>query len=106
MKHLLLYAYLALALVCVVALADLIWNGDRSRFVSKFAVGDCVEQVYETEFYRNVYYLRIDKVGKEAYMTSQKTAEGKGFFNKENFEWKFALNKHDKVDPMFCEVSE
>ncbi len=78
------------------------WDTWRNR--SKFAVGDCVEVVYETEFYRSVYYNRVDIVGERGYMTSRKQAGDDHFFDHRNFEWKFSLNERDKVDPKLCEV--
>ena len=72
----------------------------------KFKVGDCVEQVYETEFYRDVYYHKVFKVGKEAYMTKQKKAGDDSFFDLNNFEWKFVLNDYEKVDSSLCDVAK
>lgn len=33
----------------------------------KFKVNDCIAYVYKNEFYTNVYYNKIEKVGKEHY---------------------------------------
>jgi len=93
-------AYLIFAAIIGSVLIYQEWDARRDKFI----VGDCIETVYETEFYRTVYYQRIDKVGKKAYMTSIKKAGDNYFYHTKDFEWKFELNKKDKVDPKFCEV--
>ncbi len=99
-KYITLIPCLLLIVLVGIVLGYNIWDGTRD----KFQVGDCVEIIYETEFYRSVYYHRIDKVGKKAYLTSQKEAGARYFFDKKNFEWKFNLHKYDKVDTSNCEV--
>jgi hypothetical protein len=69
---------------------------------SKFKVGDCVEQVYDFEFERTVYYHHIVAVGNEMYLTNQKSDKSNYFFSLNNQEWKSKLNKYDQVDVSNC----
>lgn len=73
----------------------------------KFRVGDCVEQVYENEFNRTVYYHKILKVGKKRYMTNYKPAGSDGFMfvlGRAHTELKLTLNDYERVDNKFCKV--
>lgn len=101
MKNIILAAAIAITTASVLFYA---LNTYQNR--DKFQVGDCVETVYETEFYRTVYYDLVIKVGKEAYLTSTKAAGESFFFRTNNFEWKFSLNRKDKTDAQNCAVAK
>ena len=66
---------------------------------SKFNVGDCVKEVYETEFKYRVYYHKIIKVGKTMYMTDMTIND---YTAKEHTEFKIDLNQYEITGPVNC----
>jgi hypothetical protein len=100
MKYLILKVLLIAGLLLSLYVSFMVYENRN-----KFLVGDCVEVVYETEFYRNVYYHMITRVGKKAYLTSIKKAGSNRFFKTDNFEWKFELNRYNKADGSNCETA-
>ena len=92
----------ALILSVLIGMLSIIYGVRTYENRSKFQVGDCVEQIYENEFKKSVYYHKILKVGKKLYLTNQKTPDDKYYFNVSGSELKFYLNRSETVDKSLC----
>ena len=96
-------AIIALALGVTSFVAGILFGTGAYANRDKFKVGDCVADVYETEFKRSVTYHDILAVGKEMYKTNQKPDDYEYYINApNNGEWKFRLNDYSTVDKSLC----